>query len=306
MTFNKMSHRIWIKSSALQGRVRTEGLCKNERTAAQKRISIKLYNTLARGISGRRPGTRRGSRNYAVQMLTKEIEMRSFVVAVACVLLAGAPFAQAESDQAKQLEKANIVINQIMQTPESGIPSDLLNKAVCVGIVPSQISFAFGFGGRYGRGVLVCRKRGNGPWGAPSLFTLGGGSFGFQIGGKSTDVVFLVMNSGGARKLLQSKVTLGADASVAAGPVGRSAGAETDAQLHAQILSYSRSRGLFAGVALKGAVMKQDASDNAKLYGRSVSAEDILIKGTVPVPKAAKALDASLTKYSPHGGSPFA
>ncbi|MGH9396523.1 MAG: lipid-binding SYLF domain-containing protein, partial [Terriglobia bacterium] len=210
--------------------------------------------------------------------------MKKLLIVFACLVICGASLAQAESDQAKQLEKANLVINQIMQTPDQGIPANLLNQAVCVGIIPSEIKFAFGFGGRYGRGVLICRRNGNGPWGAPSLFTLGGGSFGFQIGGKATDVVFLVMNSGGARKLLQSKVTLGADASVAGGPVGRSAGAETDAQLHAEILSYSRSRGLFAGVALKGAVMKQDTDDNTKLYGRAVNPEDVLIKGTIATP----------------------
>jgi lipid-binding SYLF domain-containing protein len=135
------------------------------------------------------------------------------------------------------------------------------------------------------------------------LFTVGGGSFGFQIGAKATDVVFLVMNERGAQKLLQDKVKLGADASVAAGPVGRTAAGETDLQLHAEILSYSRSRGAFAGVALTGAVIKQDKDDNADLYGRHVQPEDILLKGTVQPPtQAAKELDATLSKYSPHGG----
>lgn len=210
-----------------------------------------------------------------------------------------------ESDQAKQLAKANVVVSEIMQTPDKGIPSDLLDKAVCVGIVPAHITFALGIGGSYGRGVLVCRRRGNGPWGAPSLFTMGGGSFGFQIGGKATDIVFIVMNPEGAKKLLQSKVTLGADASVAGGPVGRTASAETDAQMHAQILSYSRSRGLFGGVALKGAVMKQDNGGNEKLYGGKLSAQDILIRGKVSIPAEGRRLDRTLTKYSPHGGAPF-
>src|SRR5205807_1821987 len=137
--------------------------------------------------------------------------------------------------------------------PDKGIPGELFEKAVCVGIVPSQIKFALGVGGTYGRGVLVCRKNGNGAWGAPSMFTLGAASIGFQIGGKSTDVVFLVQNSGGAKKLVQDSVKLGAEASVAAGPVGRSAEGATDAQLHAEILSYSRTRGLFAGFSLDGA-----------------------------------------------------
>ena len=205
-----------------------------------------------------------------------------------------------------QLQKANNVMNEIMGTPDKAIPHDLLDKAVCVGIIPSEVKFAFGFGGTYGRGVLVCRKGGNGPWDAPSLFTVGGGSFGFQIGGKETDVVFLVMNSEGMKKLVQDSVKLGAEMSVAAGPVGRSAQGATDAQLHAEILSYSRSQGLFAGVSLSGAVVKQDEDDNQKLYGRRVTAKEILIDGTVRSPRAARALDSTLTRYSPSGGRTFA
>ncbi|MGH9453461.1 MAG: lipid-binding SYLF domain-containing protein [Terriglobia bacterium] len=230
--------------------------------------------------------------------------MRKALLILACLAVSVTALAK-ESDQAKQLKKANAVINEIMRTPDKGIPTDLLEKAVCVGVVPAHLTFALGIGGSYGRGVLVCRRHGNGAWGAPSLFTMGGGSFGFQIGGKSTDVVFLVMNSGGIRKLLQSKVTLGADASVAGGPVGRTAAAATDVQMHAQILSYSRSRGLFGGVALKGAVMKQDNDSNQKLYGENLSAQEILINGKVAIPAAARLLDRTLTKYSPHGGAPF-
>jgi SH3 domain-containing YSC84-like protein 1 len=140
-------------------------------------------------------------------------------------------------DNATQLRKATNVLTEIMGTPDKGIPSDLLEKAVCVGIVPSELKFALAVGGTYGRGILVCRKGGNGPWGAPSMFTLGGGSFGFQIGGQATDVVFIVMNPEGARKLVQDSVKLGGEASVAAGPVGRSAEGATDVQLHAEILS---------------------------------------------------------------------
>jgi len=206
-------------------------------------------------------------------------------------------------DENDQLQKASMVINEIMQTPDKGIPSELLEKAVCVGIVPSQLKAAFIVGGTYGRGVLVCREHGNGHWGAPSMFTMGGGSFGFQIGAKATDVVFLVMNPQGAKKLLQDKVKLGADASVAAGPVGRTASGDTDLQLHAEILSYSRSRGAFAGVALKGAVLKQDTDDNTDLYGHPVQPENVLLKGTVKPPtEAAERLDATLARYSPHGG----
>ncbi len=205
-----------------------------------------------------------------------------------------------------QLQKATNVLNEIMSTPDKGIPHDLLDKAVCVGIVPAEVKFAFGFGGTYGRGVLVCRKGGNGPWDAPSMFTMGGASFGFQIGGKETDVVFLVMNPGGMKKLVQDSVKLGAELSAAAGPVGRSAEGATDAELHAEILSYSRSRGLFGGASLDGAVYKQDEDDNQKVYGRRVTAKEILIDGTVRPTRAARGLDRALTKYSPSGGRAFA
>jgi SH3 domain-containing YSC84-like protein 1 len=205
-----------------------------------------------------------------------------------------------------QLEKATNVVNEIVGTPDKGIPQDLLDKAVCVGIVPSELKGAFIVGGAYGRGILVCRKGGNGPWHAPSMFTLGAASIGFQIGGKATDVVFLVMNPEGMKKLVQDSVKLGAELSVAAGPVGRSAEGATDVQLRAEILSYSRTRGLFAGASLDGAVVKQDRDDNEKLYGRMVTAKEILIDGSVRTPQAAHPLDSALTKYSPKGGHTFA
>ena len=205
-----------------------------------------------------------------------------------------------------QLEKATNVLNEIMSTPDRGIPRDLFEKAVCVGIVPSEIKGAFLVGGTYGRGVLVCRAHGNGPWGAPSMFTLGAGSIGFQIGGEATDVVFIVRNEAGARTLVQDSVKLGGDLSVTAGPVGRSAEGATDAQLHAEILSYSRTRGLFAGMSLDGAVLKQDKDDNRDLYGRKITAREILIDGIVAAPPAAVPLDQTLTKYSPRGGRSFA
>ncbi|HET7840639.1 MAG TPA: lipid-binding SYLF domain-containing protein [Terriglobia bacterium] len=204
-----------------------------------------------------------------------------------------------------QLQKATNVINEIMATPENGVPQDLLNKAVCVGIIPSEIKGALVIGGSYGRGVLVCRDNGTGPWGAPSMFTIGSGSVGFQIGGKATDVVFIVMDGEGARKLVQDSVKLGAELSVAAGPVGRSAEGATDAQLHAEILSYSRSRGLFAGASLDGTVVKQDWDDNQQLYGHKVSAKQILFGGHEAVPADARGLDDTLAKYSPKGGQQF-
>jgi lipid-binding SYLF domain-containing protein len=205
-----------------------------------------------------------------------------------------------------QLQKATNVLNEIMGTPDRGIPGDLLEKAVCVGIVPSEIKGAFLVGGAYGRGVLVCREHGDGPWGAPSMFTMGAGSVGFQIGGEATDVVFIVRNEAGARTLVQDSVKLGGDLSVTAGPVGRTAEGATDAQLHAEILSYSRTRGLFAGVSLDGAVVKQDRDDNRDLYGRKITAREILIDGIVAPPAAAQPLDQALTRYSPRGGRSFA
>ena len=213
--------------------------------------------------------------------------------------------AVAESTPAKQLLKATDVLNEIMSTPDKGIPQDLLDKAVCVGIIPSEIRAAFVVGGEYGRGVLVCRKNGNGPWGAPSLFTLGGASVGLQIGGKATDVVFIVMNAAGAKKLVADSVKFGADVSATAGPVGRTAEGATDLQLHAEIISYSRTRGLFAGVSLEGDVLKQDSDENERLYGQKVNARALLIYGSVSAPSAARPLDKALAKYSPHGGEPF-
>ncbi len=205
-----------------------------------------------------------------------------------------------------QLQKATNVVNEIMRAPDKGIPQELLDKAVCVGIVPSELKVAFIVGGTYGRGVLVCRKGGDGPWDAPSMFTLGAGSVGFQIGGKTTDIVFLVMNPEGAQKLVQDSVKVGAELSAAAGPVGRSAEGATDIQLHAEILSYSRARGLFAGLSLDGALIKQDKEDNEAIYGRKISAKDILINGEVAAPQSARPLDETLAKYSPKGGQPFA
>lgn len=230
--------------------------------------------------------------------------MKRALLTLSCLVFSVSALIGADS-QVKQLQKATNVLNEVMQTPEKSIPSDLLDKAVCVGVVPSQLKFALGIGGSYGRGILVCRKGGNGAWGAPSMFTLGGGSLGFQIGGQATDAVFIVMNPSGIRKLVQDSVKLGAEMSAAAGPVGRSAEGATDAQLHAEILSYSRSRGLFAGVSLSGAVLKQDKEDNQKLYGRRITAREILIDGAVSSPADARELDRTLAKYSPRGGQPF-
>jgi SH3 domain-containing YSC84-like protein 1 len=227
--------------------------------------------------------------------------MRKLALMFLSLSLCGA----ALGSDASQLQKATNVFDEIMRAPDRGIPQDLLAKAVCVGIVPSELKFAIGFGGSYGRGVLVCRRHGNGPWGGPSMFTLGGGSFGLQLGGKATDVVFIVMTAAGARKLVQDSVKLGGEISAAAGPVGRTGEGATDAQLHAEILSYSRTRGLFAGASLEGSVLKQDKGDNEKLYGRKVTAKEILIDGAVASPVSARVLDRTLAHYSPRGGEAF-
>ena len=228
--------------------------------------------------------------------------MRNFIAAFLCLSLSGAALAAEGSREAERLQKAAEVINEIMGTPEKGIPRDLLNKAVCVGIIPSEKKVALGIGGSFGRGALVCRKQGTGAWGAPSMFTVGGANFGFQLGGQATDFVLVVMNAKGAQKLLQSRAKLGADASVAGGPVGRTAEGATDVQLQAEILTYSRSRGLFAGLSLEGQIVKQDNAGNERLYGHKVDPKDLLFRDTVPPPAAAGALDSTMTKFSPHGG----
>ena len=219
--------------------------------------------------------------------------------------LSGVLIAAPMSKVVERLRHCAQVIDEIMSAPDKGIPRDLLDKAVCVGVVPAEKTFAFGVGASFGRGTLVCRRGGTGSWDPPSMFTLGGGSFGLQIGGESTDVVFIVMNGDGAHKLVQDSVKLGAQASIAGGPVGRDSSGATDLQMHAEILSYSRARGLFAGVSLNGAVLKQDKESNFRLYGHQVSVRDILFSSAVRRPAAAHRLDQVLTHYSPRGGQPF-
>lgn len=226
-------------------------------------------------------------------------------IGLSLVLWGTARVGLADDKQAERLEKSAEVLTEIMKTPEKGIPRDLMDKSVCVGIIPSEKKGAFGIGATYGRGAMVCRRGGNGPWGAPSMFTVGGVNFGFQLGGEATDFVLLVMNGRGAEKLLHDNTKIGADASAAGGPVGRSAEGATDLQLHAEILTYSRSRGAFAGVSLDGQMFKQDGDSNEKLYGRKLAPEDILFKGVVRAPAAAGPLDTALTQFSPHGGESF-
>lgn len=197
---------------------------------------------------------------------------------------------------AKRLAEAATVFSEVMATPDKGIPQDLLDKAHCIVIVPSLKTAAFIVGGKFGKGYLSCRNKAG--WSAPAAVRIEGGSVGFQIGGSETDLIMLVMNQGGRDKLLQSKFTLGAEGSVAAGPVGRTATAQTDAQMHAEILSWSRSQGLFAGLALEGATLREDLDDNAALYGKKLENRDIVTSGR-PAPRSAARLLNLLNKYSP-------
>src|SRR5690242_9669535 len=202
-----------------------------------------------------------------------------------------------DKEPAKRLSEAASVFSEVMATPDKGIPQDLLDRPHCIVIVPSLKTAAFIVGGKYGKGYLSCRNKSGSGWSAPATVRIEGGSVGFQIGGSTTDLIMLVMSERGADKLLSSKFTLGAEGSVAAGPVGRTATAQTDAQMHAEILSWSRSQGLFVGLALEGATLRQDLDDNAKLYGSKMENRQIVTTG-VPTPRAATKLIALLTKYS--------
>ncbi|MGI8958161.1 MAG: lipid-binding SYLF domain-containing protein [Bryobacteraceae bacterium] len=200
---------------------------------------------------------------------------------------------------AERLTESDTVLKEIMNAPDQGIPQDLLEKANCVVIVPGVKKAAFIVGGKYGKGFMLCRNANNRGWGAPAAIRMEGGSFGFQIGGSETDVVMLVMEPSGKNALLRSKFTLGGNVSVAGGPVGRSSSAETDAQMRAKILSYSRSRGVFAGIALNGATLRQDLDDNKELYGKPLTNRKI-INGRVKPPAAASGLIATLNRLSRH------
>src|SRR5580698_3990931 len=204
---------------------------------------------------------------------------------------------QKEQDR---VANAGKVMQEILNIPDN-IPQDVIDKADCVVVLPSVLKFAIGVGGSYGRGVMTCRrgKDFKGRWGAPTMMALEGGSFGLQLGGQATDFVLLLMSSGSARSILSSKVKLGGDASAAAGPVGRNASAETDVTLRAEILSYSRARGLFAGISLAGSTLRPDNDANKSLYGKDVTSQDIVFKGAVPAPDSAELLLSQLNKKSP-------
>jgi len=207
---------------------------------------------------------------------------------------------KSDNKENKRLENCGLVIKEIMDIPDD-IPQDLIDKAECVIVYPSVVKGAFIVGGSYGRGAMVCRtgEHFTGPWGAPTMMALEGASFGFQLGGQATDFVLLVMNPRGARAILHSKVKLGGDASAAAGPKGRNAEAATDVTLRAEVLTYSRARGLFAGISLAGSTVRADNSANEALYKKKVEADDIIFKGAVPVPESAQKFVGYLNKKTP-------
>ena len=218
---------------------------------------------------------------------------------IAClgIGLLSAGLSYGDESAGARLKTSGDVFSEIMRAPDRGIPQDLLENAQCIVIVPGEKKAAFIVGGTYGRGFMLCRNASGLGWSAPAGVKIEGGSVGFQIGASETDVIMLVMNKRGATKLLSSKFTLGADASVAAGPVGRTTSADTDAKLHAEILSYSRSRGAFAGISLEGATLRPDAESNASLYGKKLTNEQI-VTGTIKTPKSASKLLADLNRHS--------
>jgi lipid-binding SYLF domain-containing protein len=224
---------------------------------------------------------------------------RAVALAAAAALVVPA-VVLAQAREMRRLDACREVL-EVLLGGEERIPRDLLDKAECVAVIPSAKKFALGFGGRWGKGAVVCRTQGGGgPWGAPLMISLGGGSFGLQIGGEAVDYVFLIMNPKGIDYLMRSKFSLGGDASVAAGPVGRTGSAATDLRLRAEILSYSRTRGLFAGLSLEGSVVKQDKDGNFDLYGERVDPKRLLLQGAYAIPAPARGLVRLLESASPH------
>jgi lipid-binding SYLF domain-containing protein len=217
-----------------------------------------------------------------------------------CVLFA-LPIYAGDTKEDSRLKDSSTVLHEILDMPDKGIPHDLLNKAYCVVVYPSVKKAAFVVGGSYGRGIITCRTGQNytGPWSAPAMFALEGASFGFQIGGEATDFVLLIMNDQGAKSVLSSKVKLGADASAAAGPIGRTTSAETDIVMKAEILSWSRARGIFGGVSLEGSTLRSDDGANKDLYGKDLTAREIVHGGTVTMPADGRPLISLLDKTSP-------
>ena len=229
--------------------------------------------------------------------------MKRILSLAVVIVLAGLPV-YAQKDENKRIKNAGQVMVEILNIPDD-LPQDVLEKAECVIVLPSVVKFAIGFGGSYGRGVMTCRsgKDFSGPWSAPSMMALEGGSFGLQLGGEATDFVLLVMNQRGADSILTSQVKLGGDVAAAAGPKGRSAAASTDVTMRAEILSYSRARGLFAGISLEGSTLRPDNDGNERLYGKGITAKHVVIDSSIRPPASAKLLLATLNKKSPRNKS---
>lgn len=230
--------------------------------------------------------------------------MKRMAVVLLSLILVCPAIGADETREQKRLQACGQVFKEVMDIPD-GIPKSLLNKAECVIVIPSMLKFAFGIGGDFGRGAITCRtgQHFTGPWSAPALFALEGANIGFQLGGQATDFVLLVMNPRGANSILGSKVKLGVDAAAAAGPKGRDAAADTDIVMRAEVLSYSRSRGLFAGISLDGSTLRSDGSANRKLYGHDLSAKEIVREGKVSVPPSGQELVSLLNKQSPKNES---
>jgi lipid-binding SYLF domain-containing protein len=227
---------------------------------------------------------------------------RYFAIAVCLSFAAGAVFAATKEQ--KRLENCGMVMQEVLNIPDN-LPKDVLSKAECVIVFPSLLKLAFGMGKEYGRGAMVCRtgKEFNGPWGAPAMYALEGDSIGMQLGGEATDLVLLVMNQKGAASILSSKIKLGGDASAAAGPKGRDASASTDAWMRAEIVSYSRSRGLFAGISLEGSTLRPDNKANMRIYGRKITARSILLGNRVAIPASARNFVRVMQVNSPRNES---
>lgn len=224
--------------------------------------------------------------------------MKSFLASLLLLVLSTAALAADRGDEVKRLSRATEVFQNMMKTPDKGIPQDLLDKAECIAVVPGLKKGGLGIGGKYGKGLVMCRKQDR-SWTAPSFLTIEGGSFGLQIGFEQIDVIMLIMNRDGVDKLIGDKFTIGADASAAAGPVGRQTAAQTNIRLDAQILTYSRAKGLFAGISLDGATLRQDRDDNRDFYGKDIDARKILLDGDVPMPPEARPLASALSWQSP-------
>ena len=226
--------------------------------------------------------------------------MRHLSMAITLVLLVTIPaVAQLDEKVADRFWESTKILEQTVNAPDGGIPQDLLARSECVAVIPSVKRAALGFGGRYGRGVVACRKDGGtGVWGPPSMISLSGGSFGFQLGGQSTDVLMLFLSPDSMKHLLADKLTLGADASAAVGPKGRTVSAETSATMRAEILTYARSRGLFAGISFEGAVLRPDNKANTALYGGKVNAEDLLLVGDMSTPEPARRFMDTLSRVA--------